>query len=47
MKRPRLCKRYCNALRLFGCSGPLCPSCDSCETWLQFWERVFTTPPPS
>lgn len=44
MKRPRLCKRYCNAMRACGGSGPLCPSCDACETALLFWERVLRAP---
>ena len=41
MRRPRLCRRYCNAIRAAGGAGPLCPHCDACETAMLVWDRVF------
>jgi hypothetical protein len=46
MKRPRLCRAYCNSQRACGFVLALCPHCDACETAIQFWERVLSTPPP-
>lgn len=35
------CRRYCNAARAGGYSGPLCTYCAHVDSLVQFWSRVF------
>lgn len=40
MTRRRLCKRYCNAMRACGGSGPLCRYCARVEDAVEWYARV-------